>query len=48
MELTRKQFDILEILVSAKTAVNQRDLEKRTKHSLGTINKTLKELTEFG
>jgi CTP:phosphocholine cytidylyltransferase-like protein len=48
MELTRKQFDILENLVSAKTAVNQRDLEKRTKHSLGTINKTLKELTEFG
>lgn len=48
MELTRKQFDILEILVSAKTAVNQRDLEKRTKHSLGTINKTLKKLTEFG
>lgn len=48
MELTRKQFDILEILASAKTAVTQRDLEKRTKHSLGTINKTLKELTEFG
>lgn len=48
MELTRKQFDILEILASAKTAVTQRDLEKRTKHRLGTINKTLKELTEFG
>lgn len=48
MELTRKQFDILEILVSAETAVTQRDLEKKTKHSPGTINKTLKELTEFG
>ncbi len=48
MELTRKQFDILEALVSSKTAVTQRDLEKVTKHSLGTINKTLKELTESG
>lgn len=48
MELTRKQFDILEALVSSKTAVTQRDLEKATKHSLGTINKTLKELTASG
>ena len=48
MELTRKQFDILEALVSSKTAVTQRDLEKATKHSLGTIDKTLKELTASG
>jgi len=48
MELTRKQFDILEALVSSKTAVTQRDLEKATKHSLETINKTLKELTASG
>ena len=48
MELTRKQFDILEALVSAKSALSQRELEKKTKYSLGTINKTVKELTEQG
>jgi L-glutamine-phosphate cytidylyltransferase len=48
MELTRKQFDVLAALISAKSAVTQRDLEKATKHSLGTINKTLKELSDLG
>jgi CTP:phosphocholine cytidylyltransferase-like protein len=48
MKLTRKQFDILEALVSAKSALSQRELEKKTKYSLGTINKTVKELTEQG
>ena len=48
MELTRKQFDILITLAEAKTALTQRDLEKETKYSLGTINRTVKELTEAG
>jgi len=48
MELTRKQFDILEALSGAKNAMSQRDLEKTTRHSLGTINRLVKELTESG
>lgn len=48
MELTRKQFDILEALATSKTSLTQRDLEKITGHSLGTINKTMKELTDLG
>ena len=47
MELTRKQFDILETMATSKTALTQRDLEKLTKHSLGTINRTVKELTDL-
>ncbi|MBO5939397.1 MAG: NTP transferase domain-containing protein [Clostridia bacterium] len=48
MELTRKQFDILVTLASSKTALTQREIEKITKYSLGTINKTMKELVELG
>ncbi len=48
MKLTRKQFDILEALAGAKNAMSQRDLEKQTHHSLGTINRLVKELTESG
>lgn len=48
MNLTRKQFDILVALAESKTALTQRDLEKEMKHSLGTINRTVKELTEVG
>lgn len=48
MELTRKQFDILQTLATSKYALSQRDLEKATGRSLGTINKVMKELTELG
>lgn len=48
MELTRTQFDILEALATNKTVLSQRDLEKVTGHSLGSINKTVKELTDLG
>ncbi len=48
MALLRKQFDILEALATADKPLTQRDLEKATGHSLGTINKTVKELTESG
>lgn len=45
--LTEKQFDILEKLAEADSALSQRDLEKATGYSLGTINKVIKELSEL-
>ena len=47
MELSRKQFDILEALQRTKS-LTQRQLEEITGHSLGTVNRVLKELTELG
>lgn len=46
--LTRKQFDILVTIATSKTILTQRELERATGYSLGTINKTMKELVEFG
>ena len=46
--LNRKQFDILETLAVNKISFTQRRLEELTRYSLGTINKTIKELSEFG
>ena len=48
MELTRRQFDILEALATNKTVLSQRDLENVSGHSLDSINKTVKELTDLG
>ena len=48
MSLTRKQFDILELLAEGGEALSQRQLESKTGYSLGTINKVSKELTELG
>lgn len=48
MELTRKQFDILETMATAMSSLTQRELESITKYSLGTVNRVLKELTEAG
>ena len=48
VDLTRKQFDILNILVIEKSQLTQRELESKTGYSLGTVNRTLKELTELG
>ena len=48
MELTKKQFDILVALAEAKAPLKQRELEKLTGHSLGTINRAVRELTEAG
>ena len=42
MELTRKQFDVLETLATNLSSLTQRDLEKLTGHSLGTINRVIK------
>lgn len=46
MALTRKQFDVLEALSSS--SLTQRELETYTGHSLGTINKVMKELSDLG
>lgn len=43
--LSRKQFDVLVSLVSSRENLSQRDLEKKTGYSLGTVNKIVKELT---
>ena len=48
MELTRKQFAILEVLATGGEQKSQRDLEKETGYSLGTVNRVVKELTELG
>ncbi len=48
MLLTRKQFDVLETLATAENQLSQRNLEKLTGYSLGTVNKTVKELISLG
>ena len=48
MELSRKQFTILETLASAGGPATQRELEKATGYSLGTMNRIIRELGEAG
>ena len=48
MSLKRKQFDILEVLATNSESLTQRQLEEKTGHSLGTVNRILKELSELG
>ena len=48
MSLTRKQFDVLEKMAVQTDSYTQRDLERLTGHSLGTINRVIKELTDLG
>lgn len=47
-ELTRKQFEILELLITKKEGMSQRQLEDKTGYSLGTFNHTMKELSDLG
>lgn len=46
MKLTKKQFDVLVALTEGK--LSQRELEEKTGHSLGSINKAIKELSAEG
>lgn len=46
MELTRKQFDILELLV--EDTCSQRQIREKTGMSLGTVNRTMKDLSDAG
>ena len=48
MSLMRKQFDVLEVLATTSESLTQRQLEEKTGHSLGTVNRVLKELSELG
>ena len=48
MELTRKQFEVLTVLVSSNESFSQRDLEKKTGYSLGTVHRVVKELSDVG
>lgn len=47
-ELTRKQFDVLEAMIQEKKSLSQRQLETSTGISLGSVNRTVKELTDLG
>ena len=47
MKLSRKQFDILQAIIDSPKMA-QRKLQDVTGYSLGTINKTMKELTDAG
>lgn len=46
--MTRKQFDVLEVLATLKKVPTQRDLAEKLGTSLGSVNKTIKELVELG
>jgi len=46
--LTRKQFDVLEVLIDATEKVSQRELAEKAGFSLGRVNTVLKELDEMG
>jgi len=46
MLFTRKQFDIMEIMATSNSSSTQRELERLTGYSLGTVNRILKELTD--
>ena len=48
MTLSRKQFDILDVLATSGKQLSQRNLEKVTGYSLGTVNKAVKELKSLG
>lgn len=48
MDITRKQFDVLEALASAKGNLTQRELESVTGYSLRTVNRVLKTLSDLG
>lgn len=47
MKLTRKQFDILEIMRFCN-GLTQRSLQEKTGMSLGSVNRTFKELNDLG
>ena len=46
MALTRRQFNILELLIEED--MSQRQIREKTGMSLGTINRTIKELADLG
>ena len=47
MELTRKQFSVLEQMI-LDGSLSQRQISEKTYLSLGTVNRTIKELSDVG
>ena len=47
-ELTKSQFLILETILSSEKALSQRQISERSSLSLGTVNRTLKQLSDSG
>ena len=47
-ELTKKEFDVLVVLEKSDVVLSQRDLADKAGMSLGSINRTVKDLTEKG
>lgn len=47
MKLTKKQFDVLVLLESKKAPISQREIAAETGISVGSVNKTIGELTEL-
>lgn len=48
IELTKKEFDVLVTLEKRNTPLSQRELADKTSMSLGTVNRTVKDLSEKG
>jgi len=46
--LTKKQFDILEIIIDSTKKISQRELSEKTGMSIGSVNAVLKELITLG
>ena len=46
--LTKKQFDILEVLSESRAPVSQRSIAAQTEMSIGNVNKTINELSDAG
>ena len=47
-ELSEKQFDVLVQIAKSSGTLSQRQLQERTRYSLGTVNAVVKELAEKG
>lgn len=48
MLLSKKQFDILDVIASSDTLLTQLDITNATRYSIETINKVIIELSELG
>lgn len=46
--ITKKQFDILEVLSESRAPVSQRSIAAQTEMSIGNVNKTINELSDAG
>ena len=47
MIFTYKQFDALALLAEEKSPLSRRQIKEKMGHSLGTVNRVMKELTEL-